>query len=106
MQIYELLWHLINNIPSADEILSEIIESKKGEIIVDLLSLYKKNNIDDYERIQRGEILDKDFKNLGFDFHSLRLNILNILMNENHVFRDKDKIINSSKNILFEGWGS
>lgn len=101
LQIYEQIWHLKNNIPSIDDMINEVIESKKGELIIDLLALYKESNIDNYERVKRGEILDEDFKNLKFDFRSLKLNITKILEDENVVFIDK-KIYNSSKKLLFE----
>lgn len=101
MQIYEQIWHLKNDIPSIDDMINEVIESKKGELIIDLLTLYKENNIDNYERVERGEILNEDFKNLKFDFRSLKLSIIKILEDENVVFIDK-KICNSSKKLLFE----
>lgn len=102
---YECLWSFSEQIPTLESVLESIIEEKKGELIVDLLSYYKAHNmIDDYERIERGEILDIDFKEIGFDFSSLKSDIEEIFELENVTFIKNNKIINSSKRLLFESW--
>lgn len=102
---YECLWSFSKQIPVLESVLDSIIEEKKGELIIDLLSYYKENNmIDDYERIERGEILDIDFKEIGFDFYSLKSDIEEIFMKEGIVFKKDNVIINSSKRLLFESW--
>lgn len=102
---YNCLWSFSQQIPTLESVLESIIEEKKGELIVDLLSYYKNNNmLDDYERIERGEILDVDFEEIGFSFTSLKSDIEDIFKKEGVVFVKDNKIINSSKQLLFENW--
>ena len=101
--LYSQLWNCNKTIPSVEGIVNSILKEKEGELLLDLMYLYKsKGDIDNLERIERGEIIDKDFIILGFDFGSLRLNILKNLKESNMVITEGDKIINSSKRLLFQ----
>lgn len=102
---YEHLWNFNKNIPRLEHVVEAIIEEKKGELIVDLLFYYKTHNMfDDYERIERGEILDEDFKEIGFDFSSLKSDVEEVLNKEGVAFIKGSDVVNSSKRLLFEYW--
>lgn len=101
--LYCQLWNYDKTIPSVEGIVNSILKNKEGELLIDLMILYKsRNDIDNLERIERAEITENDFITLGFDFGSLRLNVLNNLKELNMVVKEGDNIINSSKRLLFE----
>lgn len=101
--LYSQLWSYNKTIPSIEGIVNSVLKEKEGELLLDLMYLYKsRGDIDNLERIERGEIIDKDFFTLGFDFGSLRLNIIKTLEESNMVFVEGDKVMNSSKRLLFQ----